>query len=303
MDRQRRIQKELKDLFENKLEDNGIYCELDNDNINIIKVMMIGTKNTPYENGFFFFTIKFPQNYPFVPLKVWYYTTNPHMRFNPNLYNNGKVCLSIINTWGRTDNWTESMGVKSVLLSIQSMVLNEEPLRNEPGLPVSTESINAYNSVVKYCVFNIAIHEVLTKEFQRKFENNQSDITISFDNFKPIIKEYFIKNINWYLKRTKELHLNFNNKIVKFNKPFAQYRFICNYNYLLDEFTNIYKNLTNKEIDNIKISLNNIDLSKMNVNNLKKICRENKFKGYSKKRKLDIINLINEKSENNEIII
>lgn len=303
MDRQRRIQKEIRDLFENKLEDNGIYCELDNDNINIIKVMMIGTKNTPYENGFFFFTIKFPQNYPHVPLKVWYYTTNPHMRFNPNLYNNGKVCLSIINTWGRTDNWTEAMGVKSVLLSIQSMVLTEEPLRNEPGLPISKESIDSYNSVVKYCVFNIAIHEVLTKEFQRKLEGNSSEIAISFDNFKPIIKEYFIKNINWYLKRVTELNLSFNNKVVKFNKPFAQYRFICNYNYLLEEFTKIYMNLTNKEIDNIKISLNNVNLSKMSVTNLKKICRKNKFKGYSTKKKLDIINLINEKSENKEIII
>ena len=303
MDRQRRIQSEIKDLFSNKLEDNGIFYELDKDNINILKIMMIGTKNTPYENGFFFFTIRYPQNYPFAPVKVWYYTTNPRMRFNPNLYNNGKVCLSIINTWGRTDNWTEAMNAKSVLLSIQSMVLNEEPLRNEPGLPVTKDSIDAYNSIVKYCVFNVAIYDVLTKSIERKLENNFSNITISFDNFKPIITEYFIKNINWYLRRTKELDFNYNNKIVKFYKPFAQYRFICNYNYLLQEFSKIYTNLTNKEIEDFKISLNNIDLSKMTVPNLKKICRKNKFKGFSNKKKIYIINLINEKIENNKIII
>ena len=56
MSRIQRIKDEITDLFKNPLDDNNIFYELDNDNIDILKVMMIGTKDTPYENGFFFFT-------------------------------------------------------------------------------------------------------------------------------------------------------------------------------------------------------------------------------------------------------
>ena len=81
MSKIQRIKDELNDLFKNPLDDNNIFYELDNDNINILKVMMIGTKDTPYENGFFFFTVRYPNNYPNSPPKVWYYTTHGKMAF------------------------------------------------------------------------------------------------------------------------------------------------------------------------------------------------------------------------------
>lgn len=299
--RQKRIQKELKDLFSDKLEDNGIYYEIDEDNINIIKIMMIGTKNTPYENGFYFFTIRFPSNYPSVPVKVWYYTTHPNMRFNPNLYNRGKVCLSIINTWGSRDNWTEDMTAKSVMLSIQSMVLTEEPLKNEPGLLVNNESIKQYNSVLYYCVFNTAIYDVLTKPQTKLLEiTNES---VSFECFKPIINKYFIDNIDWYMKRLKILNFHYKNKIVKFNRPFLQSKFICNYDVLYEKYEKLYIELTNKKINNVFININDIVLNDMKVIQLKNICKKNKIRKYSKLRKYEIIELINTKSENNEIMI
>ena len=164
MNRIKRIKDELNDLFKNNLDNDNIFYELNSDNIDILKIMMIGTKNTPYENGFFFFTIRYPDNYPSVPMIVWYYTTHSKMRFNPNLYNNGKICLSIINTWGSQFNWTSDMNTRSVLLSIQSMVLNEYPLKNEPGLKVTEKTINNYNNVLYYCVFNIGILQNLKQE-------------------------------------------------------------------------------------------------------------------------------------------
>ena len=192
MNRIQRIKDEINDLFKNKLDDDKIFYELDNDDINILKVMMIGTKNTPYENGFFFFTVSYPENYPNVPMKVWYYTTHPKMRFNPNLYNHGKICLSIINTWGDKDNWKPEMNTRSVLLSIQSMVLNENPLYNEPGIKFNSKQIDNYNNVLYYCVFNIAILLNLKESRNGYLENNKNNQIISFDCFKNIIFVFFI---------------------------------------------------------------------------------------------------------------
>ena len=55
------------------------------------------------------------------------------MRFNPNLYNCGKVCLSLLGTWpGRPEEqWTSQSTLLQVLVSIQSMILVELPYFNE----------------------------------------------------------------------------------------------------------------------------------------------------------------------------
>ena len=85
------------------------FIEIDDEDISIIKCLIIGTKNTPYMGGFFLFSLRFPEHYPMSPPIVWFYTTKSNMRINPNLYINGKVCLSIINTWGNSSNWTPSI--------------------------------------------------------------------------------------------------------------------------------------------------------------------------------------------------
>ena len=53
------------------------------------------------------------------------------VRFNPNLYRDGKVCLSILGTWAGP-GWSPAQSLSSVLLSIQSL-MNARPYHNEPG--------------------------------------------------------------------------------------------------------------------------------------------------------------------------
>uniref|UniRef100_T1J9G9 Uncharacterized protein n=1 Tax=Strigamia maritima TaxID=126957 RepID=T1J9G9_STRMM len=55
-------------------------------------------------------------------------TGNGTVRFNPNLYNSVKVCLSLLRTWN--DQEGERL---NVLMSIQSLILVSEPFFNEPG--------------------------------------------------------------------------------------------------------------------------------------------------------------------------
>lgn len=58
------------------------------------------------------------------------------LRVNPNLYESGKVCLSLLNTWtgSGTEVWNPGGStILQVLLSLQALVLNEKPYFNEAG--------------------------------------------------------------------------------------------------------------------------------------------------------------------------
>ena len=100
--------------------DPKIHIWYDENNITKIRALIIGPENTPYEDGFFFFTIDIPESYPFNHPSAKFETINKEIRFNPNLYENGKVCLSILGTWSGP-GWSPVMTLKSVLLSVESL--------------------------------------------------------------------------------------------------------------------------------------------------------------------------------------
>eukprot|EP01046_Picozoa_sp_COSAG06_P035838 COSAG06_NODE_3893_length_4797_cov_4.554066_2_plen_148_part_00 len=82
----------------------------------------------------FFFDIFLPADYPNTPPSVSYFSYGE--RLNPNLYETGKVCLSLLGTWSGEagENWNpQSSNILQVLISIQGLVLVEEPFYNEPG--------------------------------------------------------------------------------------------------------------------------------------------------------------------------
>jgi ubiquitin-conjugating enzyme E2 Z len=62
-----------------------------------VKALIIGPHETPYEFGFFEFAVSFSKDYPSKAPVVQALTTNGgRCRFNPNIYADGKVCLSIL---------------------------------------------------------------------------------------------------------------------------------------------------------------------------------------------------------------
>lgn len=106
-------------------------------NMNVFSFVITGPKDTPYHNGIFEFHACFPQGYPESEPKVLLNTTgNGSVRFNPNLYACGKVCLSLLGTWQgeNGESWNKDTSTfLQVLISIQSLILVEEPYYNEPG--------------------------------------------------------------------------------------------------------------------------------------------------------------------------
>ena len=107
---------------------------------NIFKgyAMIIGPSDTPYQDGFYFFEFNFPYDYPHSPPVLTFLSNGDNIRFNPNLYRNGKVCISLLNTW-KGDQWTSCQSISSILLTL--CILNENPLLNEPGITESNSEI------------------------------------------------------------------------------------------------------------------------------------------------------------------
>lgn len=195
--RTKRILNDISEFHKNPL--HNIHIRLDDNNMNIVKILIIGVDDTPYEGGFFFFKLEFPKSYPFVPPAVTFMTTDPAVRFNPNLYTKGKVCLSILNTWSGP-KWTSAQTLSSVLLNLQS-IMNEEPLRNEPGFEKAPmEKITNYNKIVQYYTFKVAIERQLGKSVYPEFDN--------------VIHDYFYANRVKYMDKLKVLTSNYNNQNV-----------------------------------------------------------------------------------------
>ncbi|KAH8039258.1 hypothetical protein HPB51_005504 [Rhipicephalus microplus] len=99
-----------------------------------------------------------PPDYPIKPPRVRFMTTDAgRVRFNPNLYECGKVCLSILGTWSGPA-WSPAQCIASVLISIQSL-LSEKPYHNEPGYEKEKTPGDSkqYNLVVQHETIRVAV--------------------------------------------------------------------------------------------------------------------------------------------------
>ncbi|XP_065205683.1 baculoviral IAP repeat-containing protein 6-like [Planococcus citri] len=172
----------------------SIFVRRDTNRLDMMKALIVGPAETPYSNGCFIFDIFFPANYPNGPMLVNLETTGRgSIRFNPNLYNDGKVCLSVLNTWTGSpeERWNaKTSSLLQVLVSIQSLILVPDPYFNEPGYQTSRNTVpgqqesRAYNARIIQATVLWAMLEQL---------RNPSPV------FKEIIQTHF------YLKRNEIL--------------------------------------------------------------------------------------------------
>ena len=154
----KRIYKDYKNYYNTNLAEQGIYCIMDETDIHLMRAMIVGPKDTPYEGGCYYFLFRFPTNYPFSPPKVTIETRDKRVRLNPNFYTCGKVCLSILNTWAG-ERWTSACTLTSVLLTLQSR-FNEYPIINEPGYEKSAKSQKSidYNRILEWYNIEVGVY-------------------------------------------------------------------------------------------------------------------------------------------------
>ncbi|KAL5849193.1 hypothetical protein ACOSQ4_007206 [Xanthoceras sorbifolium] len=128
----KRIQEEWK-ILENDLPDT-IFVRVYESRMDLLRAVIIGAEGTPYYDGLFSFDVFFPSGYLNVPPLVYYHSGG--LRINSNLYECGKVCPSLLNTWSgnKNEKWIPSMSTMlQVLVFIQVLILNQKPYFNEPG--------------------------------------------------------------------------------------------------------------------------------------------------------------------------
>ena len=226
----KRIMLDLRIMEKSNLTRDGIFFHYDESNLGIVRAMIIGPSETPYEHGFYFFNITFPYNYPFQPPAVHFETLDSQVRFNPNLYTNGKVCLSLINTWDGP-KWTACQSLSSVLLSIQAMILVKDPLRNEPCYyECSDRSIlDPYNTAITFENYRVAIKNML------------QHTPGGFEVFLPEMKKYTVRN---HVKIMKHLeHLKKTVSIGVIDLSYYRVQSNVNYETLYMDFQEIVGNL------------------------------------------------------------
>lgn len=136
----------------------GIYVRHGESRLDVLKVLIIGPADTPYEHGLFEFDLFCGSDFPQRPPKMFFRTTGGgRVRFNPNLYNTGKsmlffffsnlvvraglpaphwihlliseptniwslVCFSLLGTWDGQPWEPDCSSLLQLLVSIQGMI-------------------------------------------------------------------------------------------------------------------------------------------------------------------------------------
>lgn len=99
----------------------GILSRTFEDRMDLLSFLIRGPEGTPYQDAVFIFGAALPDNYPNAPPKFHFHAFNAG-RLNPNLYAEGKVCVSLLGTWSGQDEreiWTKDSNIVQILISIQ----------------------------------------------------------------------------------------------------------------------------------------------------------------------------------------
>ncbi|KAJ2682499.1 Ubiquitin-conjugating enzyme E2 14 [Coemansia sp. RSA 1285] len=145
-----KLQTELKDLAKNV--NSSFSLE------KIWHVTVFGPPDSYYENGLFRVEINFPPDYPNEP---------PELRFlseiwHPNIYSDGKVCISILHTAGSDPSdyekpeecWRPVLTAEAVLMSVISLLGNPnlESPANIDAANMYRNNQRQYVNKVQWCV-------------------------------------------------------------------------------------------------------------------------------------------------------
>lgn len=175
------IEQNQKPLLENEY-----LVFFDEANINHVQTMIKAPYDSVYRHKFIRLDFEIPEDYPFSPPKV-YFVNYDSVRIHPNMYEDGKCCSTILNTWpSDNERWTSSMGIETILLTFRSF-LDNNPYTFEPG----GRDDPTYTDFVLYQSWQTCLF--------RYIENVQPDV------FTEYMEQYIYHNINDILRDLRHL--------------------------------------------------------------------------------------------------
>lgn len=125
-----RLERERKDW--RKDHPNGFYARPRTAPDNSVDLMnwecgIPGKEGTPWESGLYRVAVHFTDDYPIAPPQCLF----KPVIFHPNVFSSGHICLSILKPEG---GWAPSIGIKDVLIGIQQLLTEPNPLSPANGL-------------------------------------------------------------------------------------------------------------------------------------------------------------------------
>eukprot|EP01100_Stratorugosa_tubuloviscum_P004931 TRINITY_DN2246_c1_g1_i3.p1 TRINITY_DN2246_c1_g1~~TRINITY_DN2246_c1_g1_i3.p1 ORF type:complete len:619 (-),score=256.87 TRINITY_DN2246_c1_g1_i3:78-1934(-) len=181
------LQNSLNKLYKEPVE--GFYCELVKDeNLFEWKIYLEGPKDTPYEGGIFQLIMSFTHDFPMSPPKLRFISDFWH----PNVYPDGKVCISILHPPGddpmsgelAAERWLPTQSVSSIMLSVISM-LGDPNISSPANVDASVEWRDKRSNYISRCK---RLCEKANKEAP-------SDISIPHPDSDPVQKQQTVAKI------------------------------------------------------------------------------------------------------------
>ena len=126
----RRIAKE-NGILQQSLPD-GVFVRTWESRLDLLRVLIVGPHDTPYEFAPFIFDLQYGPQFPVSPPNAFFHSWTGNLgRVNPNLYEDGKICLSLLGTWNADEHneaWSsKDSTVLQLIVSLMGLVLVKEP--------------------------------------------------------------------------------------------------------------------------------------------------------------------------------
>lgn len=142
----------------------GIFVRTWESRLDLVRVLIIGPRETPYELAPFMIDFHFADDFPENPPKAHFHSwTDGRGRINPNLYEDGTICLSLLGTWpgdAKTTWSAKGSTMLQIIVSLLGLVLVREPYFSEPPPPLLSrhgtlhDDLSAFGSSVAFAVAN-----------------------------------------------------------------------------------------------------------------------------------------------------
>lgn len=278
----KRFIKEIKQLYlqqnQKELIQNDYLIYYDETDISKLSAIIKAPYDSVYRHKFIRLNFKIPDNYPHSPPEVTF-VNHDGVRIHPNMYENGKCCATILNTWGdnKFEKWTSSMSIETILLTFHSF-LDNNPYMYEPG---GRDDQN-YTTYVQYQSWYTCLIRYLQHE--------------QIDVFRNYIYSYMLNNIDVIfqdLHALQELYPSnyYQTRCFEIDSYFINYTKVCTnlqnfYNYIdfsenqtnnFDEILS-YEDFINREYECCICYDTNIETTYLTLNckhTFHKICLQN----------------------------
>lgn len=122
------------------------------------EALISGPEETPFDGGVFVTELIFPTDYPLSPPKMKFVSD----MFHPNVYSDGRVCISILHTPGEdplgyespAERWSPVQSIEKILLSVVSMLAepNDESGANVDASKMWRDNRDEFNRIAQRLV-------------------------------------------------------------------------------------------------------------------------------------------------------